>query len=581
MKKVQGAIGAIRENIKSPGKSRASNQTFAVHLKDLLLHSNNQGSIIPRIVEEILKFLEDHDGIQTDGIFRISGSITDIQQMRKDYDQGKPTLQKCENVHNATGLLKLFLRELPEPLMTYEKYDDFVQAQLNYEKNQEVIAIVDLIRSLPRCNYDLLKCLLSFLRRVAECSSINRMTTSNLAIIFAPSLLKSQNDLGSKMLEDAHHTSGLIVTLLEHYDDIFEKDIDHEDEPPPLGESSKRSFSMRNLLKKETTVNTQAGHNSSPDLHVNQPSSSDGKMLRSLLSKSVSILFEPKKKVTDTLQVCPSHEERVQTAPLRRRSDGQSQDDLVIHRRDSEDILQSTHSPKRSKSTPRERPVTAPIREAPIAHRPKTVVPSEDADPLSKSLRRLSQWRRTEGQSSDLHTLTHQQLQAEKLALKTELKSFDIEFLQQHGHMPEKADKEPLRVLYQRYRQVKMLLEASGENDPRETSPVIHKGGARLSHSPPQEEREGGLSRRDRSKETRQERRSPSPSPMQQDHAALKAEKRKLQLRLHEFQNEFVVKHGRKVSSREDRLPIQQEYERYRQLRTMLAQIEEDQENQQ
>eukprot|EP01119_Soliformovum_irregulare_P024042 TRINITY_DN8538_c0_g1_i2.p1 TRINITY_DN8538_c0_g1~~TRINITY_DN8538_c0_g1_i2.p1 ORF type:complete len:303 (+),score=41.32 TRINITY_DN8538_c0_g1_i2:51-959(+) len=300
MKKVQGAIGAIRENIKSPGKSRASNQTFAVHLKDLLLHSNNQGSIIPRIVEEILKFLEDHDGIQTDGIFRISGSITDIQQMRKDYDQGKPTLQKCENVHNATGLLKLFLRELPEPLMTYEKYDDFVQAQLNYEKNQEVIAIVDLIRSLPRCNYDLLKCLLSFLRRVAECSSINRMTTSNLAIIFAPSLLKSQNDLGSKMLEDAHHTSGLIVTLLEHYDDIFEKDIDHEDEPPPLGESSKRSFSMRNLLKKETTVNTQAGHNSSPDLHVNQPSSSDGKMLRSLLSKSVSILFEPKKKVTDT-----------------------------------------------------------------------------------------------------------------------------------------------------------------------------------------------------------------------------------------------------------------------------------------
>lgn len=74
--------------------------------------------------------LYDRSGFQTEGIFRISGSITDIQQMRKDYDQGKPPpWQKCENVHNATGLLKLFLRELPEPLMTYEKYDEYIEAQ--------------------------------------------------------------------------------------------------------------------------------------------------------------------------------------------------------------------------------------------------------------------------------------------------------------------------------------------------------------------------------------------------------------------------------------------------------------------
>lgn len=64
-----------------------------------------------------------------------------------------------------------------------------------------------------------------------------------------------------------------------------------------------------------------------------------------------------------------------------------------------------------------------------------------------------------------------------------------------------------------------------------------------------------------------------------QDYLTLRAEKRRLQVKLHEYQNEFVAKTGRKVQSREDRLPVQREYERYRELRVILAELEQNSEN--
>ncbi len=83
---------------------------------------------IPVIVEVLLHYLQ-QKGLYTEGIFRLSGSAERIQELKEVFNRGEiPTLGE-NDVHNAAGLLKAFLRELPEPLLTFESYNSFIAAK--------------------------------------------------------------------------------------------------------------------------------------------------------------------------------------------------------------------------------------------------------------------------------------------------------------------------------------------------------------------------------------------------------------------------------------------------------------------
>ncbi|KAK4055210.1 rho GTPase-activating protein [Microbotryomycetes sp. JL201] len=131
-------------------------------------------------------------GLSEVGIYRISGENKVIQDMRDGIDRGlEPgVLFATTDVHNVTGLLKLFLRELPEPVVPFELYADFIASNSIEDYDERHYAIRDLIWRMPQPNFVLLRCLMEHLDKVTDNEGVNAMHAANLSIIFAPTLLK-------------------------------------------------------------------------------------------------------------------------------------------------------------------------------------------------------------------------------------------------------------------------------------------------------------------------------------------------------------------------------------------------------
>ncbi|NXL40810.1 RHG15 protein, partial [Glaucidium brasilianum] len=100
------------------------------------------------------------------------------------------------DIHVVTGALKLFFRELPEPLVPYELFDPFIDAVSEYPQEQ-VERVAELVQSLPPANYATLRYLLAHLCRVMEREDVNRMTRHNIGIVFGPTLLRAEREPGS------------------------------------------------------------------------------------------------------------------------------------------------------------------------------------------------------------------------------------------------------------------------------------------------------------------------------------------------------------------------------------------------
>ncbi|TKS67144.1 Rho GTPase-activating protein 6 [Collichthys lucidus] len=154
---------------------------------------------VPRVVDLCCQHLEKH-GLQTVGIFRIGSSKKRVRQLREEFDQGwEVHLDEEHCIHDVAALLKEFLRDMPDPLLTRELYTAFINAMLLDYSDQES-ALQLLVFLLPPCNSDTLQrilCLLSTVAAHAEDSLDsegqeiigNKMTSLNLATIFGPNLL--------------------------------------------------------------------------------------------------------------------------------------------------------------------------------------------------------------------------------------------------------------------------------------------------------------------------------------------------------------------------------------------------------
>nr|XP_023673264.1 rho GTPase-activating protein 6-like isoform X2 [Paramormyrops kingsleyae] len=154
---------------------------------------------VPRLVDSCCQHLEKY-GLQTVGIFRVGSSKKRVRQLRQEFDQGVDVLLDEEHsVHDVAALLKEFLRDMPDSLLTRELYTAFINTTLlNYE--EQLGALQMLIYLLPPCNCDTLHRLLRFLSTVAAHApdtygkdghevTGNKMTSLNLATIFGPNLL--------------------------------------------------------------------------------------------------------------------------------------------------------------------------------------------------------------------------------------------------------------------------------------------------------------------------------------------------------------------------------------------------------
>ncbi|XP_054434836.1 unconventional myosin-IXb [Pteronotus mesoamericanus] len=145
---------------------------------------------VPIVLEKLLEHVELH-GLYTEGLYRKSGAANRTRELRQAL-QTDPSAVKLENfpIHAITGVLKQWLRELPEPLMTFAQYGDFLRAVELPEKQEQLAAIYAVLEHLPEANHNSLERLIFHLVKVALLEDVNRMSPSALAIIFAPCLLR-------------------------------------------------------------------------------------------------------------------------------------------------------------------------------------------------------------------------------------------------------------------------------------------------------------------------------------------------------------------------------------------------------
>ncbi|XP_071152988.1 rho GTPase-activating protein 12-like isoform X2 [Mytilus galloprovincialis] len=161
---------------------------------ELKMICDREKTKIPKFVVKCVAAIEKR-GLEHDGIYRISGNQATIQKLRCQVDQDKYDLDCKEwDVFTLTGALKLFFRELKEPLLTFNLFDKAVPA-LTRESTAERLKIFrENIHSLPKCNFETFKCLCTHLLKVTELSKENRMEVQNIAIVFGPTLIWPQHE---------------------------------------------------------------------------------------------------------------------------------------------------------------------------------------------------------------------------------------------------------------------------------------------------------------------------------------------------------------------------------------------------
>ncbi|KAL4630876.1 rho GTPase-activating protein 27 isoform X1 [Arapaima gigas] len=179
---------------------------------------------IPSFVEKCISAVE-RRGVDIDGIYRVSGNLAVIQRLRYKADHEELDLEdgQWEDVHVITGALKLFFRELPEPLFPYSYFNNFIAAIKISDYNQKVSYMRDLVKSLPHPNHDTMKLLFRHLRRVIEQGEENRMTVQNVAIVFGPTLLRPETESANITMHMVFQNQ-IVELILNEYEQIFYED---------------------------------------------------------------------------------------------------------------------------------------------------------------------------------------------------------------------------------------------------------------------------------------------------------------------------------------------------------------------
>ncbi|CAN9502792.1 unnamed protein product [Ophioblennius macclurei] len=200
-------------------KGYIKDQVFGCSLDDLCHREN---STVPGFVRMCIDHVE-NSGLSVDGLYRVSGNLAIIQKLRfaVNHDEKVNLAEdKWEDIHVTTGALKMYFRELPEPLFTYALFHDFVNAIKIPDNKQRVEAIKDLIRQLPRPNHDTMQALFKHLRKVIDYGEENRMNTQSVAIVFGPTLLRPETEVWNIAVHMVYQNQ-IVELILSEYEKVF------------------------------------------------------------------------------------------------------------------------------------------------------------------------------------------------------------------------------------------------------------------------------------------------------------------------------------------------------------------------
>uniref|UniRef100_A0A4W6FYM9 Rho GTPase-activating protein 29 n=1 Tax=Lates calcarifer TaxID=8187 RepID=A0A4W6FYM9_LATCA len=217
---------------------------------DFTQAAKNSQDRIPFIIRKCTSEIENR-ALNIKGIYRVNGAKSRVEKLCQAFENGKDLVELSDLYpHDISNVLKLYLRQLPEPLILFRFYNDFIglakesqsiiveelealrlsptpvtPAQVSVELNRVLFKIKDLLRQLPPANYKTLQFLIEHLHRVTERSEENKMTASNLGIIFGPTLIKPRQadaEVSLSSLVDYPYQALIVELLIRHYQMVFD-----------------------------------------------------------------------------------------------------------------------------------------------------------------------------------------------------------------------------------------------------------------------------------------------------------------------------------------------------------------------
>ncbi|XP_078716156.1 rho GTPase-activating protein 12-like [Lampetra fluviatilis] len=190
-------------------------QVFGCPLQTLC---EREGSTVPNFARLSVQCVE-RKGLQVDGIYRVSGNLATIQKLRFIVDhEEKLDLEESQwdDVHVITGALKMFFRELPEPLFPFKFFPHFINAIKIKDYAEKIRCMGKLIAILPPTNRETMKLLFKHLATVVAHGKTNRMSVQNLAIVFGPTLLRPEQEVGHFAVHMMYQNQIVEHILTEH-----------------------------------------------------------------------------------------------------------------------------------------------------------------------------------------------------------------------------------------------------------------------------------------------------------------------------------------------------------------------------
>ncbi|XP_007572810.1 rho GTPase-activating protein 44-like isoform X4 [Poecilia formosa] len=168
-------------------------------------------------------------GMQEEGLFRIAPSASKLKKLKASLDCGVLDVQEFStDPHAIAGALKSYLRELPEPLMTFELYNDWIQASNIQDQEKRLQALLGACEKLPCANNNNFKYLIKFLSKLTEYQDVNKMTPGNIAIVLGPNLLwtHDEGNITEMMTTVSLQIVGIIEPIIQHADWFFPGEIE-------------------------------------------------------------------------------------------------------------------------------------------------------------------------------------------------------------------------------------------------------------------------------------------------------------------------------------------------------------------
>lgn len=218
----------MKSRQKGKKKGSSKERVFGCDLRE---HLQQSGQEVPQVLRSCAEFVQEYGVV--DGIYRLSGVSSNIQKLRQEFEaERKPDLRRdvyLQDIHCVSSLCKAYFRELPDPLLTYRLYDKFAEAVAVQLEPERLVKILEVLQELPVPNYRTLEFLMRHLVHMASFSAQTNMHARNLAIVWAPNLLRSKDIEasgfnGTAAFMEVRVQSIVVEFILTHVDQLFRGD---------------------------------------------------------------------------------------------------------------------------------------------------------------------------------------------------------------------------------------------------------------------------------------------------------------------------------------------------------------------